>query len=90
MSELIDNRKHRQEVLKGIIRDIHRGADPDDIKRRFAELLDQVGATEISAIEQALIDEGLPIEEVQQLCDVHVRVFRVLDKQMAAGDVAEP
>jgi DUF438 domain-containing protein len=91
MSELIDNRKHRQEVLKGIIRDIHRGADPDDIKRRFAELLDQVGATEISAIEQALIDEGLPIEEVQQLCDVHVRVFREsLDKQMAAGDVAEP
>ncbi len=91
MSELIDNRKHRQEVLKGIIRDIHAGADPDNIKQRFAELLSQVGATEISAIEQALIDEGLPIEEVQALCDVHVRVFREsLDKQMEAGAVAAP
>ncbi len=91
MSELIDNRKHRQEVLKGIIRDIHAGADPNDIKQRFAELLEQVGATEISAIEQALIDEGLPIEEVQALCDVHVRVFREsLDKQMAQGAVASP
>lgn len=25
MSELIDNRKHRQEKLKGIIRDLHAG-----------------------------------------------------------------
>ena len=58
MSELIDNRKHRQEVLKGIIRDIHAGANVDDVKDRFAELLSQVGAAEISAIEQALIDEG--------------------------------
>ena len=88
MSELIDNRKHRQETLKGIIRDIHAGADPDDIKRRFAELLDQVGPSEISAIEQALIDEGLPIEEVQSLCDVHVRVFREsLDKQQVASGI---
>lgn len=72
----------------GIIRDIHAGAAVDDIKERFAELLDQVGASEISAIEQALINEGLPIEEVQALCSVHVQVFREsLDKQMAAGDV---
>ncbi len=88
MSELIDNRKHRQEVLKGIIRDIHAGANVDDVKDRFAELLSQVGAAEISAIEQALIDEGLPIEEVQALCSVHVQVFREsLDQQRAAGDV---
>ncbi|NMB01652.1 MAG: DUF438 domain-containing protein [Firmicutes bacterium] len=85
MSELIDNRKHRQETLKGIIRDLHAGATVDDLKERFADLLDQVGASEIAEIEQSLINEGLPVEEVQRLCDVHVAVFKdSLDKQMAA------
>jgi DUF438 domain-containing protein len=36
VSELIANRKHRQEILKGIIRDIHGGADVEEIKERFA------------------------------------------------------
>ena len=76
MSELIDNRKHRQETLKGIIRDLHAGVDAEDIKARFSELLDQVGASEIAEIEQTLINEGLPVEEVQKLCDVHVAVFK--------------
>ncbi|HHT68672.1 MAG TPA: DUF438 domain-containing protein [Firmicutes bacterium] len=85
MSELIDNRKHRQEKLKGIIRDLHAGADSEDIKARFSDLLDQVGATEIADIEQSLINEGLPVEEVQRLCDVHVAVFKEsLDKQKDA------
>ncbi|NLL49592.1 MAG: DUF438 domain-containing protein, partial [Firmicutes bacterium] len=88
MSELIDNRKHRQETLKGIIRDLHDGVDPEDIKDRFGELLDQVGAAEIAEIEQTLINEGLPVEEVQKLCDVHVAVFKEsLDKQFAAVDL---
>ncbi len=84
MSELIANRKHRQEILKGIIRDIHAGADVDEVKDRFADLLNQVGPGEIGEIEQALINEGLPVEEVQRLCDVHVAVFREsLDRQLA-------
>ena len=76
MGERIDNGKHRQEKLKGIIRDIHAGASIEEIKARFGELLDQVGPSEISEIEQSLIDEGLPIEEVRQLCDVHVALFK--------------
>ena len=91
MSELIDNLKHRQEVLKGIIRDIHAGADVEDIKRRFGDLLDQVGPGEIGEIEQALINEGMAVEEIQRLCDVHVAVFKEsLDKQMAAVSPVQP
>lgn len=86
MSELIANRKHRQEVLKEIIRDIHAGADLNEVKERFAELLSQVRPAEIGEIEQALINEGLPVEEIQRLCDVHVAVFREsLDKQLEAA-----
>lgn len=35
-----------------------------------------VSASEISAAETALISEGLPVEEVQKLCDVHAAVFK--------------
>lgn len=82
MSELIDNRRHRRETLKEIIRDIHRQKDPEELKQRFKELISDVGATEIAQLEQELIQEGLPESEVKSLCDVHVAVFREgLEKQ---------
>ena len=87
MSELINNRQKRQEKLKGIIRDLHAGADVEALKQRFKELLGEVvSPSEISEMEQALIDEGMPAEEIQALCDVHVAVFRdALDRQLEAA-----
>ncbi len=84
MSELINNRQKRQELLKGIIQDLHAGVNLEEIKSRFEDLLGAVvSPTEISEMEQALIDEGMPAEEIQKLCDVHVAVFReALDKQL--------
>ncbi len=65
----------RQEELKAIVRELHAGASPDDLKDRFAELIEDVDATEIAAMEQRLIEEGIPETEVKRLCDVHVQVF---------------
>ncbi len=42
----------------------------------FREAFEGVSASEISEAEQALISEGLPVSEVQRLCDVHSAVFR--------------
>ncbi|MCO1602146.1 DUF438 domain-containing protein [Desulfosporosinus nitroreducens] len=82
MSELIDNRRQRRETLKQIIRDIHQNVNPHELKERFRELLSDVGATEIAALEQELIQEGLPETEIKSLCDVHVSVFKEsLDNQ---------
>lgn len=76
----------RQERLKGIIRDLHAGADPCVLRHRFAALIKDVGPGEIAAMEQALIEEGLPPEEIQKLCDVHVEIFRhALDDAEAPG-----
>ncbi|GAB4253304.1 MAG: DUF438 domain-containing protein [Thermoleophilia bacterium] len=66
----------RQEILKGIIRDLHAGAPKEEIKNRFAELIQEVEPGEIAAMEQALIAEGMPADEIQSLCDVHVSVFK--------------
>ncbi len=67
--------KSKKEILKDIIRDLHRGGDVDALKKRFAELVREVSGAEIGAMEQELISEGLPEEEVRKLCDVHVKVF---------------
>ncbi|ADN01570.1 DUF438 domain-containing protein [Spirochaeta thermophila] len=69
-------REERVHILKELIMDLHRGAPFDEVKRRFSELVKDVDAPEIAEMEQQLIAEGLPVEEVQRLCDVHVQVFR--------------
>ncbi len=65
----------RQEALKQIIRDLHAGTSMDELKQRFAALIEDVDAGEIAAMEQALMDEGMSEQEVKRLCDVHVQVF---------------
>jgi DUF438 domain-containing protein len=76
MSEQINNRQYRQEVIKSIISQLHEGKTVDQVKQQFEEAFKDVSATEISEAEQALIAEGLPISEVQRLCDVHAAVFK--------------
>lgn len=68
--------EERMEVLKGIIRDLHAGVEMEILRDRFARLCEYVTPTEIAQMEQSLIDEGLPEEEVKRLCDVHVEVFK--------------
>jgi len=76
MSELINNREHRKEIVKDVIRKLHEGASVDEVKDQFAEVLKGVSPTEITVIEGELIKEGLPVEEVQRLCNVHAEVFK--------------
>ncbi len=64
------------DALKEIIKDLHRGVDVKTVKQRFFELIRDVAPTEIANMEQRLISEGMPEEEVKRLCDVHVEVFK--------------
>lgn len=76
MSESINNREYRKEVIKQVIRELHDGKSVEEVKGKFEEAFAGVSATEISEAEQALISEGLPVSEVQRLCDVHSAVFK--------------
>jgi len=75
MSEFINNDSVRREKLKTLIKELHAGATVDDVKEKFKVEFGGVTTTEISQMEQELVAEGLPIEEVQKLCDVHASVF---------------
>jgi DUF438 domain-containing protein len=79
----------KKEVLKGIIRDLHAGGDITALQARFAALAEDVSGAEIGALEQELIDEGLPEAEVRRLCDLHVKVFESALETHAAPE-AEP
>lgn len=76
MSESINNREYRQNVLKKVISELHEGKTVEEVRGKFEEAFLGVSATEISEAEGALIAEGLPVEEIQRLCDVHAAVFK--------------
>jgi uncharacterized protein len=76
MSEIINNREYRQKVLKELIMELHQGKAVEDVKERFAKLIEGIAPSEISEMEQSLIAEGMPVSEVQRLCDVHAEVFK--------------
>ena len=76
MSELINNRKHRQEKLKELIKKLHDGAAVEEVQEEFHKLTIGVSATEITEMEQALVNEGMPVSDIQRLCDVHAAVFK--------------
>lgn len=76
MSAEINNREYRQQVLQELISQLHDGKSVDEVKDQFAAVFGNVSAEEIAQAEQALILGGLPVGEVQRLCDVHAAVFK--------------
>lgn len=83
MSELINNREHRIQTLKGIIKHLHQGRDPEEVKGDLATIVGETDATEIAAMEQELMAEGMEVEEIQSMCDLHSTVVRdILNQPM--------
>lgn len=76
MSAEINNREYRQKVLQELISQLHDGKSAEEVKGRFSTVFGNVSAEEIAQAEQALIADGLPVTEVQRLCDVHAAVFK--------------
>lgn len=76
MSEYIDNTTKRKEIIKNVLRELNSGRSIEDVKTEFQSLLDDVDAPSITEVEQMLIEEGTPAQEIQRLCDVHATFFR--------------
>ncbi|MGG0240426.1 DUF438 domain-containing protein [Bacillus rhizoplanae] len=97
MSEIINNREHksmnafeRQEILKEIIKNLHNGKSVEEVKAQFEEAVGNITVTEISQLEQTLMDEeGIPVEEVQRLCSVHTAIFKGSIEEIHRSDKPE-
>lgn len=68
--------EERKQLLKDLIRRLHAGAKPDRIKEEFAQILKEIGPSEISEIEEELIRDGMGKEEIHRLCDIHLAIFK--------------
>jgi hypothetical protein len=75
MSELIENRKRKREILKHMILQLHQGEAPEAVRAQLARLLGEVPYDDVVAVEQELIADGIPHEEILKLCDLHAAVL---------------
>ena len=76
MAELINNREQRIAQLKEVISELHEGGEVEAVRQKLKELVQQTDASEIAAMEQQLMDDGLPVEQVMAMCDLHAEVVR--------------
>ncbi len=84
MDELSDNSKTRMELLKHMILQLHEGEAPQEVRKRLVVLLKKIPYNEVVQVEQELINEGLPEEEVLKFCDIQPEVLeRHIDQSKA-------
>ncbi|MCC7174221.1 MAG: DUF438 domain-containing protein [Bryobacterales bacterium] len=76
MSELIDNKAHRVRTLKAIIKHLHAGRSPEEVKGLMKTMVGETDYSEIVAMEQQLMAEGMPVEEIKSMCDLHAQTVR--------------
>jgi DUF438 domain-containing protein len=76
MSELIDNSTRRKDVLKHLILQLHDGSAPEQVRAQLQRMLGAVPYGDVVAVEQQLIAEGMPSEEITRLCDLHSAALR--------------
>ena len=76
MSELINNSDDRKKKLKELILKLHKGESEQKVRQELMESLKQIPYGEVVEVEQELISDGLPEEEVLKLCDVHSEVLK--------------
>ncbi|MCD6110723.1 MAG: DUF438 domain-containing protein, partial [Thermoplasmata archaeon] len=88
MSELLG--PERKKELKRLIMELHQGASAEEVKGRFKELVQGLSPEDIARLEEELIEEGLPREEIQRLCDVHIEVFKDALKESGGEEEWHP
>ena len=73
MSELFN----KEEFLKGLIRRLHEEPDKlENIREDFMRVVRELTPVEIAQVEQKLVEEGMPPESIQLMCNIHLDVFK--------------
>ncbi len=75
----------RMEQLKSYLRRLSEGESLDSVRADFMKEFKDVDAIEIMEAEQQMIKEGMPVPEVQRLCDIHSALFHgaTLEEKLA-------
>ncbi|MFO7585258.1 MAG: DUF438 domain-containing protein, partial [Anaerolineales bacterium] len=76
MSEIINNRQQRVEIMKSLVRQLHNGISEEQVKHQLETMLDEADYSDVFIMEVQLVQEGIPAEKIQELCDTHTRVLK--------------
>lgn len=76
MTEIINNRQQRIDIMKSLIRQLHTGATEEKVKTQLEVMLDEADYSDVFLMEVQLVQEGIPAESIQKLCDTHTRVLK--------------
>lgn len=87
MDELNKENQSRKELLKHMILQLHEGVAPEEVRGRLVTLLKSIPYNEVVQVEQELINEGLPEEEVLKFCDIHTQVLDGQIDQSGAREI---
>lgn len=87
MSEFLSDMGQKKEQLKKMIKLLHDGANIGEMKALFKKEFGNVMPHQISMLEEELIKEGMPADEVHRLCQLHIDLFR---ESIDAGRVDVP
>lgn len=63
-------------LLKQLLKRLHEGAPQAEVEQEFRRLAKELAPLDIVQVEEELIKEGMPREEIQRLCDVHLAVMK--------------
>lgn len=85
------NQTRRLEMLKQMLQELHAGKSVEEVKAQYGQILHGVNALEVSTLEQALLDAGVPEEEIRGICDLHVDAFEPgIGQQSVSNASPEP
>lgn len=73
---MAEGKNDRKEAIREIILGLHRGLTVEEARDRFEREVGEISSTEIASIEQSLIDEGMPPDEIKKFCNVHALLFQ--------------
>jgi len=90
MSELINNQEVRIRTLKEVILHLHQGQAPEAVRAQLKSLVADVDASEIAAMEQQLMAEGMSPDQVRSMCDLHADVLKEVMAEPRAPKVLPP
>jgi len=76
MSEIINNRQQRVDIMKALIRQLHNGVAEERVQNQLEKMLVEADYSDVFLMEMQLIQEGIPQESIQSLCDTHTRVLK--------------
>src|SRR5512139_2618299 len=62
--------------MKGLIRQLHSGETEERVKLQLETMLDEADYSDVFLMEVQLVQEGIPAESIQKLCDSHTRVLK--------------